>query len=150
MGEPEDHHDVLVAGVGDGVPDSRWNVQRLTGVEAGRAGIGTDFALTREHVCDLFHLVRHHPSGCPGREDRVAERAGDLGHRLAGEDHPAPAPIREGNRIDLILRDDSDRRLVYSAHLPSLTMYWPVSSIRSEAFRQLPSRWSVLTFCPPG
>ena len=40
--------------------------------------------------------------------------------------------------------------VVYSAHLPSLTMYTPVSSIRSEAFRQLPSRWSVLTFCPPG
>src|SRR5690606_34296693 len=38
----------------------------------------------------------------------------------------------------------------YNAHFPSLTIYTPVSSIISDAFRQLPSRWSLLTFWPPG
>ncbi len=121
MGKAKDHHQFLIAGVGDGVPEAGRDVQRLMCDEGDRLAVGTKLTTAGEDVGDLLDLVRHHPAHRAGGEDGVAEGAGDAGRRLTGEDHTAPASIRERNRRDLVTRNYGDGRLLYNAHLPSFT-----------------------------
>ncbi len=69
MREPEDHHYVLIAGIDDGVPETRWNVQGLTGAEWRWVSIGADLATAGQHEGDLFDLMRYHPGGGTRCED---------------------------------------------------------------------------------
>src|SRR5437763_95888 len=117
MREAEHHHDIVRSGVGDGVPDTGGNVQRVARPKRHCLVVQPQLARTGDDVGDLLGFVLDRSEYRSRGEDRIPERGGIAIYPAGRDEHPTPAPLGELDRLDRI-----EVYYGYSAHSPSLRM----------------------------